>query len=680
MCGIAGVFDPRSTTPGDRLDRTARHLACALTHRGPDDAGAWTDATAGIALAHRRLEIVGLGSQGHQPMPSQSGRWMLTYNGEVYNADELRARLAGRGYAFTGTSDTEVLVAALDRWGLDRTLEHVEGMFAFAAWDRSTRRLHLVRDRFGEKPLYYGWAGSLFGFASELKAFHGLPGFHREIDREAVAAFLRTSCVPAPGCIYRGFAKLRPGTSVTLNATTRPGTLPTQNEYWSAESAIDNALRQPPLNRSGALPDQVESVLSQAVAARLQSDVPVGALLSGGIDSSLVVALMQRHSAQPVRTFTVAFVEEAFDESSAAGAVAAHLGTDHTVVDMTERDVLDAVPRLPDIWDEPFSDNSQLPTLLVAQAARRSVSVALSGDGGDELFAGYNRHAWLERIWRAAGPVPPTVRRGAAWAIDLVPPAAVDALGGVLPGRWQVRLPSVKAAKVGKVLRAPTVQDAYASLLSHWDDPAMLVPGLEYSAAGPVPASGGWGAGPGTGTGTRTVTDQLLRSDLVAYLPDDVLTKVDRASMAVSLEVRTPFLDRTVLEAAWRVPSDMKVLDGTTKWVLRQILYRHVPRSLVERPKMGFGVPIDSWLRGPLRPWAEDLLAVDSLSRHGLLNPGPIRRAWDLHRTGRRDLGDGLWDVLMFQAFMARWGTTPSGGSGDRPGAGGGHADVGGAA
>jgi asparagine synthase (glutamine-hydrolysing) len=665
MCGIAGVFDPRQTTPGDRLDRMAGNLACALTHRGPDDAGSWADAAAGIALAHRRLEIVGLGSQGHQPMRSQSGRWVLSYNGEVYNADELRRRLSDAGSVFEGTSDTEVLVAALDRWGLDEALEQVEGMFAFAAWDRSMRRLHLARDRFGEKPLYYGWAAGLFAFASELKAFHRLPGFRAEIDRESVAAFLRLSCVPAPGCIYRGLAKLRPGTTVTIDATTRPDGLPPQREYWSAQSAIDDALHMPPLTEPGALTDRVEAVLSQAVAARLQSDVPVGALLSGGIDSSLVVALMQRHAGQRVRTFTVAFVEEAYDESAAAGAVAAHLGTDHSVVDMTERDVFDAVPRLPEIWDEPFADSSQLPTLLVAQVAKRSVTVALSGDGGDELFAGYNRHAWLERIWRAAEPFPFAARRGAGTLLGLVPAAAADAAAAALPQRWRVRLPSVKAAKVGRVLRAPTVQDAYASLLSHWEDPSALVPGFADPTRLPPSALRRWDAGRKAGA----VTDQLLRSDLVAYLPDDVLTKVDRASMAVSLEVRTPFLDRAVLEAAWRVPSDMKVHDGSTKWVLRQILDRHVPRSLVDRPKMGFGVPIDSWLRGPLRPWAEDLLAVRSLSGHGLLNPQPIRRAWELHLTGRRDLGDELWDVLMLQAFMGRWGTAASRSSDESPSA-----------
>ncbi len=377
------------------------------------------------------------------------------------------------------------------------------------------------------------------------------------------------------------------------------------------------------------------------------AEVPVGALLSGGIDSSLTVALMQQHTGHPVRTFTVAFKEDAFDESVAASGVAAHLGTEHTTVDMTARDVFDIVPQLPDIWDEPFADSSQLPTHLVSAVARRAVTVALSGDGGDELFAGYNRHAWLDRVWRAAGPVPPSLRRAAGRTLRRIPPGPIDAAAARVPERWQVRLPSNKVAKLGRVLESPDVDGAYRALVSHWEDPASVVIGASATALG--------GNGHAASPGAYGVMDQLLRSDLTTYLPDDILTKVDRASMAISLETRTPFLDRGVLEAAWRLPTTSKRRDGVAKWMLRQILYRYVPPALVDRPKMGFGVPVGDWLRGPLRPWAEDLLSDSAVRRYGLLRPEPVREAWRLHLAKRRDLSAELWDVLMLHAWMERW-------------------------
>jgi asparagine synthase (glutamine-hydrolysing) len=651
MCGIAGMVDPAGARDGE-LGRLAESMASALAHRGPDDSGVWEDASAGVALAHRRLEVVGRGAQGRQPM--QAGAWVLNYNGELYNTAELSSALASAGAAPRGSSDTEALALSLETWGLDETLRRIEGMFAFAAWDRRSRALHLVRDRFGEKPLFYGWVGRRFVFASELKAVHTIAGFRPGIDPAAVAAFLQFSCVPAPQCIYEGFAKLRPGSLTTLTGDCSPGRLPEQHVYWSAEAAIADAGRLAPLVDDREAEETVDAALSGAVAARMVADVPVGALLSGGIDSSLIVALMQRHSRRPVRTFTVAFAEQSFDESASAAAVARHLGTDHTTIEMPAREVLDLVPKLPEIWDEPFSDSSQLPTHLVAEVARRSVTVALSGDGGDELFAGYNRHAWLDRVWRWATPVPQGLRRRVGAAACLVPPGVVDTTAGLLPKRWQVRMPSTKVVKLGRVLQASSVQEAYRSLTAHWERPAELVPGVRTR--------------PGTGAldnarlpawdGEGDVTAQLLKADLVSYLPDDVLTKVDRASMAVSLETRAPFLDRGVLEAAWRLPTSTKVRDGTSKWVLRRILYRHVPPELVDRPKMGFGVPLADWLRGPLRPWAEDLLSPDALTRHGLLDPAPVRRAWKLHTDGRQDLGYELWDVLMLQAWLDRWNPT----------------------
>jgi asparagine synthase (glutamine-hydrolysing) len=651
VCGIAGVFDPRGETSADELDWQATTMAMALQHRGPDDAGSWVDQSAGIAFGHRRLEIVGLGPQGHQPMQSPSRRWTVNYNGEIYNVGALRARLVDSGVRLIGSSDTEVLVTCLDQWGLERTVDLAEGMFAFGAWDAASRRLHLLRDRFGEKPLYYGWVGHHFVFASELKAIRRLPGFKADVDRQVVAQFLGASCVPAPACIYSGFAKLSPGAMVSVDGGARPGHLPDQVKYWSADFAIDTSRGLPPFGDLVTMTDYVEKVLSDSVAARLIAEMPVGALLSGGIDSSLIVALMQRHSPDPVRTFTVSFVEEAFDESSSAAAVAAHLKTDHVAVEMTQGDVFDRIPRLPEIWDEPFGDSSQLPTLLVAEIAKRSVSVALSGDGGDELFAGYNRHAWLGRLWRAAAPFPPIVRRGVGGLLGRIPPYAVTSAGSVLPQGWRVRLPSSKVSKLGRVLQSPSVAQAYTALTSHWEDPSALVLGHEiHSVAHHLAPSGRPSI-----QSRNEITDQLLRSDLAAFLPDDVLTKVDRAAMAVSLETRAPFLDRAVFDAAWRVPSNLKVHEGQGKWVLRQILDRYVPRTLIDRPKMGFGLPIDAWLRQGLRPWAEDLLSMGSLTRYGLLDPKPIRRAWGVHLSGRRDLGYELWDVLMLQAFMDRW-------------------------
>jgi len=647
MCGIAGLLDPTGARDGE-LGHLTSAMASALVHRGPDDFGLWEDASAGVALAHRRLEVVGKGAQGRQPM--RAGDWVLNYNGELYNTAELRADLAAAGVNVRGSSDTEALVAALDTWGLEETLGRAEGMFAFAAWDARSRELHLVRDRFGEKPLFYGWVGARFAFASELKSFHRLPGFQPRIDRAAVSAFLQLSCVPAPSCIYEGLAKLQPGSLVTLSGASRPGAVPQQREYWSATEAIAGSQRLPPLSEDREAIETVETALSRAVSARMVAEVPVGALLSGGIDSSLVVALMQRHSARPVRTFTVAFAEQSFDESASAAAVAAHLGTEHTTVEMSSREVVDLVPRLPEIWDEPFSDSSQLPTHLVAAFARRAVTVALSGDGGDELFAGYNRHAWLDRVWRWATPVPHGLRRRIGGAVRLVPPGAVEKVVTLLPERSQVRLPSTKVAKLGRVLQAATVQEAYESLTAHWEHPDQLVVGL-----GPSPGVGSVRSRLPVWEGESDVTAELLKADLTTYLPDDVLTKVDRASMAVSLETRAPFLDRGVLEAAWRLPTSSKVRDGTSKWVLRRILDGHVPRTLVDRPKMGFGVPLADWLRGPLRPWAEDLLSPDALTRHGVLEPAPVRRAWKLHNERKRDLGYELWDVLMLQAWLDRW-------------------------
>jgi asparagine synthase (glutamine-hydrolysing) len=542
-----------------------------------------------------------------------------------------------------------VLVTAVQQWGLDRALEAIEGMFALALWDVEARQLHLVRDRFGEKPLYLGWVGRRLAFASELKAFRAIPAFRADLDRDAVAGYLRHNCIPAPATVYRGVAKLPPGHLVSVGVDHPVGVLPVSRPYWSAGEALDRARRDPLTGSATELTDRVEQVLATAVADRKVADVPVGAFLSGGIDSSLVVALMQRTGSSPTRTFTIGFADRAFDESREAAAVADHLGTDHTELLVTDEEATAVLPRLPEIWDEPFGDVSQIPVLLVSQLARTQVTVSLSGDGGDELFAGYNRHAWLERLWHRAAALPDPVRRTAGSALGGIPPGLVDGaarLTSALPTRWQVRTPATKVTKLGKVLVASGPEDAYLALASHWDDPGLVL-GAGSVAASPTPQQP-W-------PGLSTITEQLLWMDTTGYLPDDILVKLDRAAMAVSLETRAPFLDRAVFELAWQLPLDAKLRGGVTKWVLRQVLARYVPDALVDRPKMGFGLPIGPWLRGPLRPWAEELLGERRLSSQGLLDPAPVRRAWHRHLSGRADLGYELWDVLALQSWLDTW-------------------------
>ncbi len=650
MCGIAGLFDPLRAMDADRLGRRAADMTATLTHRGPDAGGLWVDPDHGVALGFRRLAVVELGPEGSQPMHSPDGRWVVSFNGEIYNYQALRRRLVGEGLAFRGGSDTEVLVGSIQQWGLDRALEAWEGMFALALWDRHRRHLHLVRDRFGEKPLYYGWVGGQLAFASELKALRRLPGFVADIDRDAVALYLRHNCVPAPHTIYRGVSKLMPGHLVTVSTDARPGQPPTARAYWSAGRAIEEARVRPLAGPTEELADQLEAVLSDSVAARMVADVPVGAFLSGGVDSSVVVALMQEHSSRPVRTFTVGFANRAFDESNEANAVATHLGTDHTPLLLGDGDAAAVIPQLSDIWDEPFGDVSEIPMHLVSRLARTQVTVSLSGDGGDELFAGYNRHAWLERLWRRSSVLPDPVRRMTGSALGRVPPGLVDAAARattLMPSRFQIRNPASKVAKVGKVLAASGPEDAYLSLVSYWDRAESMVVG-----AGP---SASMAARPSEWPALDGMTEQMLWLDVVSYLPDDILTKLDRAAMAVSLETRVPFLDRAVFDLAWRLPMSVKLHEGSTKWLLRQVLYRHVPADLVERPKMGFGFPIGPMLRGSLRPWAEALLDEKRLDHQGLLDPEPIRRAWQQHVGGRRDFAHELWSILALQAWLDRW-------------------------
>ena len=650
MCGIAGILDTRAATPAERLGSLATDMAATLGHRGPDDCGLWVDPDCGIAFGHRRLAVIDPGPGGAQPMASHDGRWIITYNGEIYNHRALRRRLESEGVELHGDSDTEVFLESVAHWGLENALDECEGMFAAALWDRRSRDLHLVRDRFGEKPLYYAMVGDIFAFGSELKALSQLPGFEADVDRAAVTEYLRYNCIPAPRTIWRGVRKLLPGHLVTIRAGARSCGLPPQRAYWSMSDAVASARSHRLTVSAAEMVERLEHVLSEAVGSRMVADVPVGAFLSGGVDSTTIVALMRQHASGPVRTFTVGFEDPSFDESTEALRVARHLGTDHTAVHVEDAEVMKAIELIPDIWDEPFSDVSQIPTYLVSRVARQGVTVSLSGDGGDELFAGYNRHAWLERVWSTVGGLPSGVRRAAGSAIAQIPPGFVERTAratNALPLKWRFRNPSTKVAKLGRVLAAPTPEEAYRSLTTHWADASSLVLGDE--------AREGQGSLEAVPFFDSGVTERMLWFDLCGYLPNDILVKLDRAAMAVSLETRVPFLDRQVLQLAWSLPLDVKLHDGQTKWLLRQVLQRHVPAELVDRPKMGFGFPIGRWLRGPLRDWAEHLLDERRLRSQGLLTPLPVRQAWALHCSGKQDLGYELWDLLVLQSWLDRW-------------------------
>ena len=636
MCGIAGFVTFRPEAEGALLNK-ARAMADCMSYRGPDARGAWADPEAGFAMGHRRLAIVDLSEAGAQPMLSQSGRYVISYNGEIYNAAEIRAELVAKGYGFRGHSDTEVLLEACAEWGIEAAVQRMIGMFAFCLWDRTNRTLWLVRDRLGIKPLYWGLFGELFLFGSELKAFRAHRDFRPELRRDAVAAFLRFAYVPAPYAIYRGVQKLLPGTVLRIDANREPGLA----TFWSMRGVADEAARAPFQGSDADAEEELAVLLQDAVQRRRIADVPLGAFLSGGIDSSTVAALMQATSNRPVRTFSIGFREAGFDEAPLAAAVARHLGTDHTELYVTPDEARAVIPRLADIYDEPFADSSQIPTCLVSAMTRQHVTVALSGDGGDEVFGGYNRHIHAARLNRIMRRTPRGLRRLASRSLRALPPDLFDRLP--LPQRLHIPQLGNKAQKLAQMLQADE-DGIYRSLVSQWQDPAALMQGANepsYRIDGaPIEAA--------------RSAHYFQYLDTVTYLPDDVLTKVDRASMAVSLEVRVPLLDHRVVALAWSLPQSMRLRNGRSKWILRKVLNRFMPEQLVERPKMGFGVPIGAWLKGPLRDWAETLLSPTALAAGGLLRPEPIRTVWQRHLDGKEDATARIWTVIMLQAWREK--------------------------
>jgi asparagine synthase (glutamine-hydrolysing) len=643
MCGVAGFLDFHRSTSAEQLDATVRRMRDALVHRGPDDAGVWVDAATGIAIGHRRLSIIDLSPLGRQPMMSASGRYVIAFNGEIYNFVALRRELGALGAEFRGQSDTEVILAAVDAWGLSAALDRFNGMFAIALWDREQRALYLARDRFGEKPMYYGLAGHSLVFGSEIKALRTHPAFDATIDRASLSQYLRLSYVPTPRSIFVGIKKLPAGTWLRIASALDVERTP--EVYWSMRQVAERAVANPFDGSEEDAVHELTRLIGESVRMRMVADVPLGAFLSGGIDSSTVVALMHAQSSRPVRTFTIGFAEQAYNEARAAKKIAKHLGTDHTELYVSPEESRAVIPRLPELYDEPFADASQIPTFLLAQMARRHVTVSLSGDGGDELFGGYNRYQWAERIWRRLKYLPPKARSLLASTVLAARPSGwAQTLEPFLSRLLRQRNVWDKLQKLGEILASRDSSDVYLRLVSTWKNPSDVVLGVSEPENG---ISAALDALPFTG-----FTERMMYADTVTYLPDDILVKVDRASMAVGLEARVPLLDAELVAFAWSLPLQMKVRGGKGKLALRRVLARYVPSELFERPKMGFGLPIDEWLRGPLRSWAESVLSEQRLRRDGYFDPRPIRQRWHEHVSNSHNWQYYLWPVLMFQTWI----------------------------
>lgn len=641
MCGISGLYSTLSAPDKFELHQIGLKINNALLHRGPETGDVWQDSEVPLVLGHRRLAIVDLSPTGAQPMESQSGRYIIVFNGEIYNFQALRAELqALREHRFRGQSDTEIILAAIEAWGFVKTLRKLSGMFAIALWDKKMKSLHLARDRMGKKPLYFGWAGSTFLFASELKSFCAHPDFRRDIRREALTAYTRFGYVPAPLCIYDQVWQLRPGGYLNIDVHLLRGGQEMSalvEFYWRAKDSVEQSRKLP---LQGDQADAFEDLLMTCVKERMVADVPLGAFLSGGIDSSVVVALMQKQSTQKIKTYTIGFEEGGYNEAEHATQIAKHLGTDHHALTLTQQDALDLVPQLATTYDEPFADASALPTCLVAKFARRDVTVALSGDGGDEMLGGYNRHIAGPKCWNTVQNIPPWLRKPFADMIQSVPAQTWSKLRG--RENFGSHL-----YKFAQSLTKSSEGDVYLAFLSQWQNPKELVKGGRESL---IPL-----VDPLLQVDGLSFAEEMMYWDVLSYLPDGILTKVDRATMAVSMEARAPLLDTRIFEFVWRLPLEQKIVQGRGKWLLRQVLSRHVPEDLFDRPKQGFSVPIDAWLRGELREWAEELLDEKRLKEQGYFEVSHITKIWDEHKKGKGSHGQKLWNILMFQAWHERW-------------------------
>lgn len=626
MCGFSGFFAPHSCD--SRYNQILGAMALAIRHRGPDGSGIWYEAQSGIGLAHARLAVVDVSPVGHQPMQSSCDRYIIVFNGEIYNHLELRQELESRSQApaWRGHSDTETLLACFAVWGVEKTIRATLGMFALALWDKQQQVLTLARDRLGEKPLYWGWCNRTLLFGSELKALKAHPAFNAQIDRNALALLLRHNYIPSPHSIYEGIHKLPAGHFVQIAQGKRIGGTST-HAYWSLNGAIETGLGSPFTGSDQDAVTALEQKISESVSGQMLADVPLGAFLSGGVDSSAIVSLMQQQSINPVRTFAIGFDEPGYNEAEYAKEVAKHLGTDHTELYVGASEALAVISELPEIYCEPFADSSQIPTFLVSQMARQQVTVALSGDGGDELFGGYNPYQFAPKVWGAISRMPLKLRAIAVAAMS------------------NLYLPD-KLHKLTRVLSAADRELFYSALMSHWQEPEKVV--LNSSVAPTLLNT------PAMWPKTDTYEHWMMAMDANQYMTDDILVKVDRAAMANSLETRVPLLDHRVVEFAWSLPLELKIRNGTGKWVLREMLYRHVPREMIERPKKGFSVPLGKWLRGPLRDWAEVLLGNERLQKEGYFNPQPIRKLWQEHLVGKRDNALKLWSVLTFQAWLEK--------------------------